>query len=126
MWRSIVSTITGLTPAVGSSSRTSRGSPISSDGELEQLALPERERAGAVVRDARQAEVLEQRVGRAPARRVRAPAAGATATAAATATARFSSTVSSENTRALLERAGEPGAREPRRVRPAHGAAREA
>ena len=68
--------------------------------ELEQLALAERQRAGAVVRDARQPEFLEQRVARAPARRVPAPGAGATAMAAGRATARFSSTVSSENTRA--------------------------
>ena len=40
MWRSIVSTITGLTPAAGSSSSTSRGSPIRSEANSSSLRWP--------------------------------------------------------------------------------------
>ena len=50
MWRSIVSTITGLTPGGGLVEQHEPRLAHQQRRELEQLALAERERAGAVVR----------------------------------------------------------------------------
>ena len=94
-------------------------------GELEQLALAERERPGAVAGHAGQPELLEQRVGALALGARRAPCAAARARAAAATTARFSSDRQLGEDPRPLERAREPGAREPRRVGPVHVAAGE-
>ena len=63
MCRSIVSIITGLTPAVGSSSSTSFGAAHQHGGELQQLALPVGQLAPRAVGDVREPELLQQLAG---------------------------------------------------------------
>ena len=59
MWRSMASTMTGLTPEVGSSSRTRRGRPISTAPNSSSLRWPKDSVAGAALGQAHDAELVE-------------------------------------------------------------------
>ena len=120
MCRSIVSTITGFTPAAGSSSSTRRGSPISSDANSSSLRWPNdsdpaRSRATRV-----EPELLEQRRrARARLRPARLRNSGATAAAGRRPGSRGPSAA---GTPAPAGRSAQAGAGEPRRVGPTHRA----
>ena len=63
MWRSMASTITGLTPAVGSSSSTSRGRPMSTVANSSSFCWPNDSSDARFAGHVRQAELGEDLLG---------------------------------------------------------------